>query len=83
VLSEHPNVIASKIRSEVHEALKQNLETCRINLPDRFRVEISFVNHIKAYKGSFYPGIKKVSPLTLVYETDDYFEVLRMFLFVL
>jgi len=46
-------------------------------------VELSFNNHKKAYKASFYPGIKKVSSTNLMYETNDYFEVLRMFMFVL
>ncbi|MBU1290558.1 M55 family metallopeptidase, partial [bacterium] len=43
---------------------------------------LSFKNHTKAFKASFYPGMEQISSTNVVFETDNYFEVLRMLLFV-
>jgi D-amino peptidase len=67
----------------VDDSLRGNINLCKLQLPGRFEVEVSFLNHVKAYKASFYPGAKKISSTSIVYETDDYFEVLRMFMFAL
>ena len=83
VISIHPKLAFDRIKQGAEDSLKGNVNDCRIKLPGRFEVEISFFNHAKAYKASFYPGIKKISPTNLLYETDEYFEVLRMFMFVL
>lgn len=83
VLSEHPQVIAQNIEKEVHQSTGKKCKMCKLELPNAFKVEISYVNHIKAYKASFYPGIKRVSPANVVYESKNYFDVLRMLLFVL
>lgn len=79
----HP-VLASKLTTEnVQSALKGDLSKCRITLPKNFKVEISYVNHYNAYRASFYPGMKQVSPTNVVFETDDYFQVLCAFSFVI
>lgn len=83
VISIHPKLAFNRIKRGVKNSLKSNFNDCKIQLPSKFEVEISFLNHIKAYKASFYPGIKKISPTELIYETDNYFEVLRMFMFTL
>ncbi|MCT4563414.1 MAG: M55 family metallopeptidase [Maledivibacter sp.] len=67
---------------KVKEALMGKLDLCNIKLPDSFKVEISYANHIRAYKASFYPGMKQISPTNVLFETNDYFEVLRMISFV-
>jgi len=83
VLSEHPEVIAKNIEKEVQKAIGKNYEICKIVLPNTFKVEISYVNHAKAFKASFYPGVNRVSSSNVIYESDNYFDVLRMLLFVL
>jgi D-amino peptidase len=82
VISIHPKVAFDRIKQGVEDSLKGKVGDCRIQLPKKFEVEISFSNHVKAYKASFYPGVKKISSTNIIYETDDYFEVLRMFMFV-
>lgn len=82
VISLHPDVVADKLRQGVEAALKKELKDCMLPLPSHFEVEISFNQHTKAYKGSFYPGMKKISARELVFETGDFFEVLRMLNFV-
>jgi D-amino peptidase len=79
----HPQLAAEKIKESVGSALRSDFSKCKLTLPDRFKVEISYVDHCKAYKASFYPGMKQVSPTNVVFEAADYFDVLRMFAFVI
>ena len=83
VISIHPQLAVKKIKTEVESVLKGDINQCKIKLPSRFKVELSFKSHIKAFKSSFYPGMKQLSSTSIVFESDDYFEVLRMFLFVI
>jgi D-amino peptidase len=83
VISNHPNVVFKQITQMVGDSLKNDTNSCKIDLPAEFKVELGFVEHAKAYKASFYPGMKKVGAATLLFETKEYFEVLRMLNFVL
>jgi D-amino peptidase len=83
VVSIHPKMAFDRIKQGVEDSLKGRFDNCRIQLPKRFEVEVSYQNHAKAYKASFYPGVKKISSTNLLYESNDYFEVLRMFMFML
>lgn len=77
------NDLANELtEKKVEEALKGDLNLCKIQLPDSFEVEISYTKHIRAYKASFYPGMKQISPTNVLFKTQDYFEVLRMISFV-
>lgn len=73
----------SLIKENAEKSLKQDLNSLKIKLPESFNVEICFKEHTYANKMSYYPGMKKVNSNTLSYETNDYFEVLRMVSFVL
>ncbi|MCC5912183.1 MAG: M55 family metallopeptidase [Clostridiaceae bacterium] len=84
VISIHPEDVIDRTKEAVELALKKhNIEECKVALPSEFKIEINYTKHIKAYKASFYPGVKQIGPNTIVYETKDYFEVLRMFSFIL
>jgi D-amino peptidase len=52
-------------------------------LPETFRVEIAFKEPARARRAAFYPGMEALDPSTVVFQTGDYLEVMRMFLFVL
>jgi D-amino peptidase len=82
-ISIHPHVAVEQMKKEVELALKGNLDLCNIKVPENFQVEISFAEHKKAYKASFYPGVKQLSAHGVAFEAKDYFEVLRMMAFVL
>ena len=81
VISIHPQSAIEKIKEGVSLALKGNTKKCSIGLPKHFKLELSFKNHAKAFRTSFYPGAKQVSSTNVVFESNDYFEVLRMLLF--
>lgn len=71
------------IRESAESSLKQDLNKAKIELPKNFRVEIRFKEHTYAHKMFYYPGMEKVDSNTLLFNTDDYFEVLRMAYFLL
>ncbi len=83
VISIHPQLAVKKIKEGVQSILKRDIDKCKIELPDHFKVELSFKNHVKAFKASFYPEMKQISSTNVVFETDNYFEVLRMLLFAI
>jgi len=83
IISIHPKIAFDKIKHGVETTLKNGFKNCIIELPKYFNIEISYLNHTKAYKASFYPGILQKSSTNLYFETNDYFEVLRMLAFVL
>ena len=84
VISIHPEEAITRTKSAVHEALDEgNRQLCKVNLPSTFKIEINYIKHAQAYQASFYPGVKQLNPNTVLFETDDYFEVLRMFSFLL
>lgn len=81
-ISIHPNLAIRKIEDGVKEALSGDLKRHTINLPEKFEIEIKFRQHYRAYKASFYPGVVKLNSQTIKYETNDYYEFLRMFFFI-
>jgi D-amino peptidase len=81
-ISISPNLAAQRIQTGVEQALSSNFRQCLIELPEYFEVEIKYVGPVLAYKASFYPGATMSKPQTIKYETDDYFEVLRLLNFV-
>ncbi|RLA10357.1 MAG: amino acid amidase [Gammaproteobacteria bacterium] len=78
-----PDLACKKIRAGVEKALKQDFSSCRIDLPENFEIEIKFKDPVSAYKASFYPGMKTGDSQAVIFETRDYFEVMRMLLFVI
>ncbi len=81
-LSIHPNLALKKIRLGVEQALKGDLATCHIPLPEHFKVEIRYKDHAKAYRASYFPGANAIDSHTIGFETTEYFDVLRLLLFV-
>jgi D-amino peptidase len=72
-----------KIREEVQKALDGDIHKCLVKLPESFQVEIGYKEQDKAYRMSFFPGARLKDAHTLQFEADNYFDVLRLFAFVL
>ena len=81
-ISIHPTLAVKNIRLGVKSALSGDLSRHLIKLPESFKIEIKFKEHYNSYKASFYPNMKTIDSQTLVFKTDDYYEVLRMLLFI-
>ncbi len=76
-----PERAEDRIRSAAVQSLSGDLSKALIPLPDHFKVQIRFSKGLLAYQASFYPGAELEDDLTVLFETDNYFEVLRMMLF--
>ena len=79
----HPHLAVEKIRDGVQTALQQDVTKCRLPMPEHFTVDITYKDHAMAGKASFFPGTVATHPHTIRFESNDYFEVLRLFAFVL
>lgn len=81
VISMVPKKALKLIREGAKNSLSQNLEDAKIILPETFTVEICYKDHTIANSKSYYPGMKKIDAHTLLFQSDNYFEVLRMLKF--
>ncbi len=81
-ISIHPQTAIRKIREGVERAVRGNLKLCQIMLPEHFSMELRYKNHQHAYYASHYPGAHRADTHTVTFETSEYFEILRMLLFV-
>ncbi|HAG43025.1 MAG TPA: amino acid amidase, partial [Clostridium sp.] len=50
---------------------------------NEFKVEICYNRHTDAYKASFYPNVKLKNNNTIEFTCNNYFEALRMKLFLI
>ncbi|MCG8569001.1 MAG: M55 family metallopeptidase [Spirochaetes bacterium] len=83
VIQQHPVKTLKSLQKKAEQALKSDLKKCLLKLPSSFSIEIEYKNHADAYRASFYQGVKQLNANTIVFEATDYFEILRMMLFVL
>jgi D-amino peptidase len=81
-ISLHPEVARRRIREGMEEALRGDLAACRLTLPDHFELEIRYREAARAYAKGFYPGARPADDHRVVFEADDYFEILRAVAFL-
>ena len=79
----HPTLAVARIGEAASAALAGDLGACRLPLPERFDVTVDFKEHAKAYHGSFYPGASQSGPRSVAFACTEWFDVMRMFSFVL
>lgn len=83
VTSEHPDIIKGKLFAAAKEAVAGIAAMkAKIKLPDAFRTEINFKSHGKALRAAYYPGAKQAGAHTVTFDTDDFYEFLRYYMFV-
>ena len=77
----HPDFAVEQIRSGVKRALSGDLSGLVREMPEHFEIIVNYLNIADAFKASFYPGAQLKSPRSVFFEAQDYFDVLRFFLF--
>lgn len=82
-VSIHPSKSIELIKEGVRQALEKDLGKNQAELPKKFVLEIVYKNHADAYKNSFYPGVVQSSKKSISFETEDYFEIMRLTSFVI
>lgn len=78
----HPDKACKDIRTGVRKALESLDQGRHMVLPERFSVIIQFNECQQAYRAGFYPGARLVKPGRIRFESGDYFDVLRLLLFI-
>jgi D-amino peptidase len=78
-----PALATSMIRDGVANAIKDVKAIPPIVLPSHFMLAINYKEHYQAFRNSFYPGASLSDSKTLNFETDNYFEVMRLLLFLM
>jgi len=79
----HPEQAREDIKTAALSTLSGPLNNCILDLLDEFEIRLRFLNPRDAYRASFYPGCEKVDDKTVLFQTNDYFEVLRTIKFIL
>ena len=80
-VSIHPDLAIAGIREGISKALKGNLSLCQVKLPDHFSVDIQYRRAYDAYHLGFFPGAIQTDDVTVRFENDSYYEVMRFLLF--
>lgn len=82
VLSIHPDEAVERIRAAAEEAVKKAAD-CQVHLPPYLETKVHFKEHTIAYSKSFYPGATLEDGKNVCFESDDWYEMLRFYHFVL
>jgi len=77
-LARHPADSIELIRTAVQRALTPPLRVQAAKLPARFYVQVVRKDARDAYRKAFYPGARQIDATTVGFDTDDWFEVLRL-----
>jgi D-amino peptidase len=80
-VSIHPTLATSRIRAGVQAALQGDVSRCLVKLPGHLSLEIQFRKAYDAYHFGFYPGAVQKDDVTVGFEADSYYEVMRFLLF--
>ena len=88
----HPETACREIKKKVKQSLLSlsgQSDSTRTDpkpvvpkLPDHFDVEVSFFHCKDAYRASFYPSAKLLSPKKIGFKARSYMEALRLLLFI-
>lgn len=80
-ISIHPELAIARIKEGMAKALKSDMSKCKVTLPEHFSVDVQYKKHTQAHTYSFYPGASLKDPLTIHFEHNEYYEVLRFLFF--
>jgi D-amino peptidase len=78
----HPDEAVKQIRAGVERALHNRHQIQVKPLPDYFHLEVEYKHPPSAYSNSFYPGARLQGEQSVVFETDNWFEVMRSLQFI-
>ena len=81
-ISMTPAAACKAIREGAAQALRSNLGSSLLDIPDHIVVEITYSNPVLAARHQWYPGMEHVGNRTVRFETNHYFDVLRMLNYV-
>lgn len=77
-----PLAACNAIREGTASALRGDLRASLLPMPEHIIVEIAYSNPVLAARHQWYPGMQHVGNRTVRFETNHYFDVLRMLNYV-
>jgi D-amino peptidase len=77
-----PAAAIKAIREGAAAALRSDLKASLLHVPEHVIVEITYSNPVLAARHQWYPGMEHVGNRTVRFETNHYFDVLRMLNYV-
>lgn len=75
--------LVNQSKDQIEQILAGDKTDFIIELPKKFEIEIEYSRQHRAYHNSFFPGCELSGPRTIRFETDDFYEALRLFHFVI
>lgn len=81
-ISIHPQLALDLIKNGVEESLKKDFSLYRIELPEKFVLDINYKESRDVSKALDYPNMKYNGPKEVRLETEDYMEVVRAIQFL-
>lgn len=79
VITRSPEKVKSLLRETV---IGMSEPFLRGKMPDEFHLKIVYNSHSDAVRNSYYPGCICTAPKTIEYTTNDFYEILRTFVFI-
>ena len=80
-ISIQPDESRKAIQKKVKGALSGDLKSCLWKHPNSFSIKIRYMKQQAAYRASHYRGASLVDGKTVLFETNDYDEIMRFILF--
>lgn len=85
VISKHPEKILREMEAAAEKALdsfKEDPKKFFVELPEKFVLELEFIDHHKALRASYYPGAEKTGARSVKYCGDSIEEVMTAYMFM-
>lgn len=79
----HPALAVERIAAAAADAMDADPASMAVPLPGRFALSVSYREHARAYRASFYPGARAVGPCETAFESGDWPAVLAFIHFAL
>jgi D-amino peptidase len=81
-LNLHPYKSRELIKKGVKKALGRLTSFTQLKFQPPYTIEIQFKNESQAYRGSWYPGAKRLGSWGVSYTSEDFFDLMRFFMLV-
>ena len=82
VIAIQPALARERIRETLTAALRSDLSAHAQPRAAHYELRMRFKHHGKAYKNSFYPGARLADPETVVFESPDFLDIMRILNFM-
>ena len=83
VITKMPDLVCEEIEKISEQALLNIDKIDLLKMPKKFTVKITYIYHYDAQRSSNYPNAKRIDDRTILFESNDYGEILRFFYFVI